>query len=66
MYVPIGTFGLHRDASAIIRKKHQGPPLGPAGLRIPLADAALALVMLAAGPIDLKLPHEQTAEKEAA
>ena len=30
------------------------------------ADAALALVMLAAGPIDLKLPHERGAEKEAA
>ena len=30
------------------------------------ADAALALVMLAAGPIDLKLPHEPPAEKAAA
>lgn len=30
------------------------------------ADAALALVMLAAGPIDLKLPHEEQAQKEAA
>ncbi|MFN2504161.1 MAG: ISL3 family transposase [Acidimicrobiales bacterium] len=30
------------------------------------ADAALALVMLAAGPIDLKLPHERPAHKAAA
>jgi len=30
------------------------------------ADAALALVMLAAGPIDLKLPHERAAMKVAA
>ncbi|MGH2393314.1 MAG: ISL3 family transposase [Candidatus Limnocylindria bacterium] len=30
------------------------------------ADAALALVMLAAGPIDLRLPHERTATKAAA
>lgn len=30
------------------------------------ADAALALVMLAAGPIELKLPHERTAAKAAA
>ncbi len=30
------------------------------------ADAALALVMLAAGPIDLKLPHERVAGKVAA
>lgn len=30
------------------------------------ADAALALVMLAAGPIDLKLPHERAAEKKVA
>ncbi len=30
------------------------------------ADAALALVMLAAGPIDLKLPHERAAEEGAA
>jgi len=30
------------------------------------ADAALALVMLAAGPIDLKLPHERPAAKAAA
>lgn len=30
------------------------------------ADAALALVMLAAGPVDLKLPHERAAKKEAA
>lgn len=30
------------------------------------ADAALALVMLGAGPIDLKLPHERPAEQAAA
>lgn len=30
------------------------------------ADAALALVMLAAGPIELKLPHERPAAKAAA
>jgi transposase len=30
------------------------------------ADAALALVMLGAGPIDLKLPHEQPAAQPAA
>jgi len=30
------------------------------------ADAALALVMLGAGPIDLKLPHEQPAAQTAA
>ena len=30
------------------------------------ADAALALVMLAAGPIELRLPHERPAEKAAA
>ena len=30
------------------------------------AEAALALVMLACGPIDLKLPHEQTLQKTAA
>jgi len=30
------------------------------------ADAALALVMLAAGPIELKLPHERPARKAAA
>jgi transposase len=30
------------------------------------ADAALALVMLAAGPIDLKLPHEHPADRAAA
>ncbi len=30
------------------------------------ADAALALVMLAAGPIDLKLPHERPTEQAAA
>ncbi len=30
------------------------------------ADAALALVMLAAGPIELRLPHERRAEKAAA
>jgi transposase len=30
------------------------------------ADAALALVMLAAGPIDLTLPHERAAMKVAA
>jgi hypothetical protein len=30
------------------------------------ADAALALVMLAAGPIELRLPHERTAKKAAA
>ena len=29
------------------------------------ADAALALVMLAAGPIDIKLPHERVVWKEA-
>jgi hypothetical protein len=27
------------------------------------ADAALALVMLGAGPIDLKLPHERTTSR---
>lgn len=30
------------------------------------ADAALALVMLAAGPIDLTLPHEHPADQAAA
>jgi len=30
------------------------------------ADAALALVMLGAGPIDLKLPHEHPAAQTAA
>ena len=30
------------------------------------ADAALALFMLGAGPIDLKLPHEQPAAHTAA
>jgi transposase len=30
------------------------------------ADAALALVMLAAGPLDLKLPHEHPADQAAA
>jgi transposase len=30
------------------------------------ADGALALVMLAAGPIDLRLPHERAAETKPA
>jgi transposase len=30
------------------------------------ADAALALVMLAAGPIELRLPHERPVTKAAA
>jgi transposase len=47
--------GLNTKVRLIIRRAY--------GLHT--ADAALALVMLGAGPIDLKLPHEQPTAQTA-
>jgi len=42
------------------------PPHHPEGLRVPSANAALALVVIAAGPINPDLPHEHQPAQTAA
>ena len=51
----------HRPAQGAGSRRLHRRPIG-----FHSADAALALVMLAVGPIELKLPHERPTQKAAA